>query len=212
MKIKFTILIVIIYALSVFANENIIGIKGGLSLYQTNQYFGQGVNSYNIYFGLRTGASVTIFEEIAENKYLYHGLQLSYYQAGGESHDNYNIVINYIGLGYNFIFKYPLKQFNPYLSAGISVDYLINKKEYSNYNGIYTVIDPPNSEVIQKVNLRPIISIGTEYDLNKFKLLIEYVFSYNLLPYIKNDPNFTLFDLKYMTNGHIFNVGIKFNI
>lgn len=180
-----------LYALSIYAGENTVGIKGGISL-----------THYSFDWGLRTSGSATIFGEKTLNKYLYHGLQISYYRTGGNapwSNDYWGILLNYIGFGYNFIVKYPQNQFTPYLSAGVSFDYLVNNENSSSF------------PISDKINIRPLVSIGTENDFNKFKLILEYVISYNLLPYNTTKP-FPYTPLKFTTTLHLFNVGVKFKI
>jgi hypothetical protein len=202
-----------------------IGIKGGLSLYEARLTYGSEGETFSNYFGLRIGPSATLFGEIEQNKNLFHNLQLNYYQAGGKGSVDivnelgvttgkgwHDLALNYIGLGYNFIYKKPISNIAPYASIGLSVDYLANIKERINWNGSTENVNSFEGAKLNRINLRPLISTGLEYKLSRISLLLDYTFSYNLLPFYQHSVDAMNIGANHTTDGHIINIGCKYNI
>jgi hypothetical protein len=206
-----------------------IGIKGGLSLYEARFTYEPEGQMTSEYFGLRIGPNVSVFGEIAQNRNLFHSVQLSYYQAGGKASIEYttaldgnvqktggtawhDFAINYVGLGYNFIYKFPISALIPYASIGASADYLINIKERINWKGPIEELHSFDNVTLNRANVRPLISTGIEYKLSKVSLLLEYTFSYNLLPFYQHSAGETNLGVKHTTSGHLINIGCKFDI
>jgi len=224
MKVRFSIVVLIMVVSSNYAGIDL-GIKGGLSLYEARSEYGQGGQTTSIYYGYRIGPSVTVFGEIEQNKNLFHSVQINYYQAGGKAKTDItnefgtitgkgwdDLAINYIGLGYNFGYKLPLSVVVPYASIGFSADYLINIQDHLIYNGKTVNFNSYDGYTLNRINIRPLISAGIQYQLSGITLLLEYVFSYNLLPFYQHAVDAESIGAKHTTSGNMINIGCKFKI
>ena len=197
MKLQCTILTFIFFTFTSLAANKCIGIKGGLSLFNIEYVYPHNDNStpfdspdYNSNYN--HGYSGIIFGEIQKNRYFYHNLQISFYQGGGiDKSDLYDafgnvsgiyqhtIVLNNIGIGYNFGVKAHLLKIIPYTSIGISVDYLASIQEYFSPDSW-----PFKSIGFNHLNLRPLLTAGLEYKFSALSVFCEYIFSFNLFPVI----------------------------
>jgi hypothetical protein len=220
MKLKW---ITIAIALTITAGYTDIGIgvKGGLSLYKS-----QNDRSLDFYNDFRPAADIMVFCELGANKFLFHNIQLSYYQSGGKSSyqstDIYGdatgnklrdaIKLDYIGIGYGLEFKTRLLNILPYLSAGVSLDYLVNTKEEFGPDKSVVEIHTLDDSKFKKFNVRPFLTGGLEYKISRIAILAEYTFSYNVLPYYVQKKTATNDGIKYKTFGQFFNLGCRFDL
>lgn len=220
MKLKLLI-VTIALAFSSGYTDIGIGVKGGLSLYKAKDD-----RSINFYDEYRLGPEISLFCEIMANKFLFHNIMLTYYQAGGKTtfqgidinfaptgvEYQHTLQLDYIGIGYGLGFKVKLLNVLPYLSAGISLDYLINTKEEIVSGETVEETHMSDNSKFKKFNIRPFFTGGLEYKIFKIAILAEYTFAYGLLPYYKQDKTAIDDGIKYKTLGHFINLGLKLYI
>jgi hypothetical protein len=226
MKLHIVLLCGLFLSISSFCVEDrfSIGIKGGISLYQARITYSPDSEPTSQYLEYKSNVNSNLYFEYLQNNNISHSLNLIFYQAGGKLKlDEYNngqfvghfwstIVLNYLSIGYSPIFKIPVKKFIPYLSPGLSIDYLIGKDEYWIIHNNKEYFNGIDIDDFNRMNYRLIISSGIEYGINKIGILCEYAFSYNLLPFISKSKNAENIGIEYTTNGHLINIGMKFKI
>lgn len=220
MKIKLLFIIVVLVFSSGYT-DIAIGVKGGLSLYKA-----QNDRSLDYYNEYRLAPDISLFCELMANKFLFHNLILTYYQAGGkrtfqETDANFNPTgdeywdaqqLDYIGIGYGLGLKLKLFNILPYFSTGVSLDFLINSKEEISLKETVIEINNFDDPKFKKFNIRPFFTAGLEYKISKIAVLAEYTFSYCVLPYYKLESTAANDGIKYKTLGHFINLGFKLYI
>lgn len=198
-----------------------IGVKGGLALYRAEN--NRSLNFYNEY---KPASDISIFCELKTKKMFFHNIMLTYYQAGGKTTfldtDVWGIIndvelwdiekLDYVGLGYGLGLKIKLLNILPYVSAGVSLDYLISNKKERRTGKTVIVNHYINDLKFKKFNIRPFLSAGLEYKISIISLLAEYTFSYGVLPYFVQEDTPISDDIKYKTFGHFINLGCKLSI
>jgi len=218
MKFKL-ITIIIAFAVTAGYTDLGIGVKGGLSLFKA-----QDNRSLDFYNEFGTAPDISAFCEIKANKFLFHNILLSYYQAGGKSTiaiadlimnatgSEYWIAqkLDYIGIGYGLEFKGRLLNILPYLTAGISLDYLVHTKEEIGSDNDVVETHTFEDSKFKKFNVRPFLTGGLEYKIFRIAILAEYTFSYNVLPYYVQEKTSSNDGIKYKTFGQFINLGCKF--
>lgn len=220
MKLKLLIITIALAFSSGYTNIGF-GVKGGLSLYKA-----QNDRSLNLYNEYRLAPEISMFCELMANKFLFHNIMLTYYQAGGKTTSQETDIdgtltdvewwdaekLDYIGMGYGLGFKVQLLYILPYLSAGVSLDYLINTKEEMSSKKTVMETHIFDDSKFRKFNIRPFLSGGVEYKISKIAIIAEYTFSYSMLPYYIQERTTTNDGIKYTTFGHFINLGCKFYI
>lgn len=194
-----------------------IGVKGGLSLFKAHDN-----QSFNAFDEFRTAPDFSAFCELGINKFLFHNIQFTYYQAGGKSTVQvydvlgnpgeegwYAIKLDYIGIGYGLEFKVQLLNILPYITAGVSLDYLVHEKEEMTFGKTIEECHFFDNSGLKKFNVRPFLTGGLEYKIFRIAILAEYTFSYNVLPYYEHEKSATNMGIKYKTFGHFINLGCK---
>ena len=220
MKLKLLVITITLVFSSGYTDIGI-GVKGGLSLYKAHD--DRSLNLYNEY---RPAPEISIFCELMANKILFHNIMLTYYQAGGKNTiqemDMYGTLtgvelwnvekLDYTGIGYGLGLKVKLLNIQPYLSAGVSLDYLINTKEEMSSKKSVLETHVFDDSKFRKVTIRPFISGGIEYKISTISLLAEYTFSYDVLPYYVQEKTETNGGVKYSTFGHFITMGCKITV
>ncbi|MDP4103305.1 MAG: outer membrane beta-barrel protein [Bacillota bacterium] len=216
MKLKLITLIISIAIATSYAYIGI-GVKGGLSLYRVSD------NSFDLYNEFRPASDFSIFCELGSHKFLSHNIMLTYYQAGGKTTNQITDQngdptgsdwwiaekLDYIGIGYGLNFKMQLLRILPYLSAGVSLDYLVRSKEEMGSDKTVDEIEGIDYSKLKKFNIRPFLVGGLEYKISRIAILTEYTFSYNVLPFYVEEKTTTFNESKYKTFGHFINLGCK---
>lgn len=221
MKIKLLILTVAIALSAGYSNIGI-GVKGGLSLFKA-----QNDRDFDFYNEYHPAPDISLFCDIPANKFLFHNFMLTWYQAGGKTtiqgmgidifgapiptgNELWDVEkLDYIGIGYGLEFKVKLLNLLPYLSAGVSLDYLVNTKEEMGSGKTVEEIHAFYDSKFSKFNVRPFLSGGLEYKISRIAILAEYTFSYNVLPYYIQEKTAINDGIKYKTFGHFINLGCK---
>jgi hypothetical protein len=218
MKIRLiTIAIALVYTAG-FSDIGV-GVKGGLSLYKAKND-----QSFDFYNEFRPASDFSVFCAFESNKFLAHNILLTYYQAGGKStfqgtdmHGNPDgnewrevQKLNYLGVGYGFEFKMKMLNVFPIVSAGISLDYLVNIKEEMDSGENVEEVQSFDDSKFRKFNVRPFLTGALEYKINRIGIFAEYTFSYNVLPYYEEEKTTINSGIKYRTFGQFVNLGCKF--
>lgn len=168
-------------------------------------------------FDYQTTPSGTIFLDLSFSKNITHSFLMNYYQNSGKeqvaipflffSRASRTINLQYLGLGYNFKATLPIEKFTPYLAGGFSFDFLLDY-EWKGVlelggEGFYLI----ERDDIDKFSAQAIICIGTEYKLEKVALLMEYGFSYNIIPFYTWENSNV--EYRYTSYGHTIHFGVK---
>ena len=217
MKLKL-ITIIIALTITVGYTDISIGVKGGLSLYKVEDN-----RSFDFYNEFRLAPDASVFCELGVNKFLFHNIMLTYYQAGGKSTIQgtdlsgnatsewwINEKLNYIGIGYDLELKGRFLNILPYFSVGVSLDYLVNSKEEMSSGKTIEEVHSFDDSRFKKFNVRPFFVGGLEYKISRIAILAEYTFSYNFLPFYVQEKTTTSDGIKYKTFGQFINFGCKF--
>jgi hypothetical protein len=100
-----------------------------------------------------------------------------------------------------------VQRFTPYFACGVSFDILTDYDIVNTFMAnLYRIYD---NEDIDHFTARAIICLGAEYNLDKISLLLEYGFSYNLIPFYTWKNRDESFRYNYTCYGHSINLGVK---
>jgi hypothetical protein len=212
MRIVLIFLSILNIAIIVNANpKRSLGLKIGPYI-STIRYFEKSDNngSSTHSFEPKSNLTTSFFLDLPQNNTIVHSFLLNYYQSSGEE-SNYlssqSISLRYIGLAYNFKAIVNVQRFTPYFACGVSFDILTDYDIVNTFLvNLYRVY---NDDDIDHFTARAIICLGTEYNLDKISLLLEYGFSYNLIPFLTWKNHDESFRYNYTCYGHSINFGIK---
>lgn len=225
MKFHFAAITFAFFSLASFGGGIDIGVKGGLSYFRSDND-----KSFQFYNDYRTGPDITLFCELEQNKLLFHDILVSYYQAGGKTEYTSNtygaegelyaigekvetdLALDYLGIGYGIKIKPLPFKLSPFISLGMSLDFLINKKEEMKFLGKTEETHSFPYSQLNKFTLRPFSTAGLEFKISKISFLADYTFSYNVIPYYKHDRTDGNIGIKYSSFGSFFSVGCKFDL
>jgi hypothetical protein len=220
MKIFYSFLIVlnaIAVSFSAQQQKKSFGIKFG-PYFSTIRYSVKSDNDNQIHtFDTKANPSVSFNLYLPQTKTIVHSLALHYYQNSGKeylsnswlslSSFSRTIKLQYLGMGYNFKANLPIEPVIPYFIGGITFDFLTNYEWKGNFGNdeIYRIDD----EDINHFTARAILGGGVEYSFDRVSVLLEYCFSYNLIPFYswKSDNGSTRYN--YTAYGSTFNFGVK---
>jgi hypothetical protein len=171
-------------------------------------------------FDYETTPSIAFFLDLQFNKNITHSFLMHYYQNyGSESvsipllfyaRASRSIKLQYIGGGYNFKATLPVEKFIPYFAAGISFDFLMDNEIHGALGiGGENVYNDTEDDEIDKFTAQAIILMGVEYNLEKVSLLLEYGFSYNLIPFYTWENDNKTVKYSYTSFGHTISFGVK---
>jgi hypothetical protein len=214
MKFFYAIVIVLSFIAVSFSGQQqkkSLGIKIG-PYFSTIRYYVKSNDESETYtFETGTSPAVSFYLDLPHNKTITHSFAMSYYQNRGEEENSLfifsrtrSVALQYLGMGYTFKANAQLDRITPYLAAGITFDILVNYDQ-DGFNDVYQI----KKDDVDPFTARAILGGGVEYSFDKVSVLIEYNFSYNLIPFYswKND-NETL-RYNYTVYGSIFSFGAK---
>jgi hypothetical protein len=220
MRIFYSFLIVlnaIAVSFSAQQSQKSFGIKLG-PYFSTIRYSVKSDNDKEIHtFDTKANPSVSFNLDLPQNKTIVHSLALHYYQNSGKEYLSNSwlslgsfsrtITLQYLGMGYTFKANLPLDPVTPYFIGSITLDFLVDYEWKGNIgnNEIYQI----NDDEINHFTSRTILGGGAEYSFDRVSVLLEYGFSYNLIPFysLKSDDGSTRYN--YTAYGSIISFGIK---
>jgi hypothetical protein len=226
MKLIYSTIFIVLFVCSIFAGNIGIGIKGGMSIHEMHlaSYSPDVIPTTTSNY--RIGPTLSLFCEIINNKFIGQQIGFGFFQSGGnlnvievnelgiENGNGNNIIkLDYLYLSYSMKFRYKLQYLSPYLSLGIQYDYLLNYDDiYISSKNISYIMHNFKYSELNKSNITPIIGIGILYRVNKSDLFFEYLPYFHLLPFYHHDKTIDSFGSKCTTNGHVINLGIKYEM
>lgn len=188
-----------------------LGIKIG-PYFSTIRYYEKTDDNSDIHtFETGTSPAISFYLDLPHNKTITHSFAMSYYQNRGEEENSLfiftrsrTVALQYLGLGYTFKANAHFDRITPYLAAGISFDFLVNYDQ-DGYNDLYQI----KKDDVDPFTARAILGGGVEYSFDRFAILMEYGFSYNLIPFYSWKSNDDSFRYNYTAYGSILSFGVK---
>jgi hypothetical protein len=194
-----------------------IGIKIG-PYFSTIRYSVKSDNNQEIHtFDTKANPSVSFNLDLPQNRTIVHSLSFHYYQNSGKeilsnswllfSSVSRSISLQYLGMGYTFKANLPLDPVTPYFIGGITFDFLVDYEWKGNLgnNEIYQIDD----DEINHFTARTILGGGVEYSFDRVSVLLEYGFSYNLVPFYSYKSDNESIKYNYTAYGSIVSFGVK---
>jgi hypothetical protein len=208
-----------------FAGNFSAGIKGGISIHELHLVFSPQNNPIVMIFNFRIGPTLSLIGEFDNYRFFGQQFGIGYYQAGGvlqmpeydelgrETGTGKEIIkLDYLFLSYCVKGKLKYQYFEPYILLGIQIDYMINCDDvYISSNNIAHIMHTFKYTELNKNNITPVLGIGMSYHIHKSDIFIEYLPYFHLLPFYQHDITSDNIGAKHTTNGHVINLGIKYD-
>lgn len=214
MKLFYSILIVlstIVVSFSAQQQKKSLGIKIG-PYFSTIRYYEKSNNdSKTSTFETGTSPAVSFFLDLPFNKTITHSFAMSYYQNRGEETNSLlffsrtrTVALQYLGMGYTFKANAQFERFTPYLAAGITFDFLVSYSQ-DGFNDLYQI----KEDDVDHFTARAILGGGVEYNFDRVSVLLEYGFSYNLIPFYSYKNDDIPLKYNYTAYGSTLSFGVK---
>ncbi len=188
-----------------------LGIKIGPYFSTIRYYVKANDDSETHTFETGTSPALSFYIDLPHNKAITHSFAVSYYQNRGEEVNTIFIIsrsrtvsLQYLGLGYTFKANAHFDRVTPYLAAGISFDFLVNYDQ-DGFNDIYQI----KKDDVDPFTARAILGGGVEYSFDRVSVLMEYGFSYNLIPFYSWKNKDETLRYNYTAYGSTLSFGVK---
>jgi hypothetical protein len=214
MKIFYSIVIVLTFIAVSFSaqqQKKSLGIKIG-PYFSTIRYYAKTDNdSKTTTFETGTSPAVSFYLDLPHNKTITHSFALSYYQNRGEETNSVfflsrtrTIALQYLGMGYTFKANAQFERFTPFLAAGLTFDFLLNYNR-EGFNDVFAI----QEDDVDHFSARFILGGGVEYSFDRVSILMEYGFSYNLIPFYSYKNDDLPLKYNYTAYGSTLSFGVK---
>ncbi|HEX2959543.1 MAG TPA: hypothetical protein VHO70_22095 [Chitinispirillaceae bacterium] len=221
MKVFYPLLIILSVITVSFSDQQqkkSLGIKIG-PYFSTIRYFVKDDGDKETHtFETKTSPSVSFCFELPQNRTIVHSFALNYYKNSGKEtisipfySQSYTVSLQYLGLGYNFKANAHFDRITPYFLGGLMFDFLVSFDRdgyYSPFNPVNKIY-PIDDDDVDPFTARAILGGGVEYNFDRVSVLLEYGFSYNLIPFYswKNDDESVRYN--YTAYGSTLSFGVK---